>query len=43
MRGLALAVTQVAQAGDPGQIAHAAEQLDRTRRELYRILAEEGT
>jgi DNA-binding PadR family transcriptional regulator len=36
-----LAAVQVAQAGDEGQVARAAEMLTETRRALYRILAED--
>ncbi len=41
IRGLVLAITQVAQAGNPEQTQRAAELLAQTRRELYKILAEE--
>jgi len=36
------AVLQVARAGNPQQVARAAQILDETRRQLYRVLAEEG-
>ena len=41
MRHLALAVAQVARAGSPDEAAQAAELLERTRCDLYRILAGE--
>ena len=42
MQGLMAAVQQVAQHGSPAQLQAAMAQLDTTRRELYRILAEDG-
>jgi DNA-binding PadR family transcriptional regulator len=39
LHGLHLAVMQVSQAGDSQQVAQAAQLLDETRRNLYRILA----
>ncbi len=37
-----LAAMQVAHAGDPPQLKHAADVLARSKRDLYRILAEDG-